>query len=233
MVKLADVAVTMDKRSFTTLKGSGFNNVYYLPNPLSQSIINQIEQEAASVERVERKLSFVGQVIPTKGVYELVEACKDLANIKLHIFGKVFNNEVRERMQEIAANGDWLVFEGEVDHRQVIRELLSTDVFVLPTYTEGFPNVIIESMACGCAIVTTPVGAIPEILNIDSDNACGLFCEPKDLEGLRHNIQFCLDHPLEARQYGERAVKRVNDMYAIQTIWTKLVKIWKDCSAGC
>lgn len=230
VVKLADVVVTMDKRSFTTLKGRGFNNIYYLPNPLSQSIINQIEQESASVEMVERKLSFVGQVIPTKGIYELVEACKGIANIKLHIFGKVFNNEVREKMQEIAANGDWLVFEGEVDHWQVIRELLSTDIFVLPTYTEGFPNVILESMACGCAIATTSVGAIPEMLDMASAEPCGLCCEPKDVEGLRRNIQYFLDHPFEARQYGERAVKRVNDMYAIQIIWERLVRIWKDCS---
>lgn len=226
VVKLADKAVTMDMKSFNTLKNCGFSNVQYLPNPLSLSIMVQVKQESASANRMKRKLCFVGHVIPTKGVLELVEACKEMKNIKLYVLGMV-TPEMREKMQQIAENGDWLVFEGEVDHRAVIRELLSTDIFVLPTYTEGFPNVILESMACGCAIATTPVGAIPEMLSIDSEEPCGLCCEPKDVEGLRRNIQYFLDHPAEAREFGERAAKRVNEMYAMPKVWEQLVEIWK------
>ena len=226
VVKLADAAITMDMMSFNTLKKGGFTNVHYLPNPLARSIACQIEQESASVKRMQRKLCFVGHVIPTKGVFELVEACKEIKNIKLHILGMV-TSEIREKMQQIADDNDWLVFEGEVDHRTVIRELLSTDIFVLPTYTEGFPNVILESMACGCAIATTPVGAIPEMLDSASGEPCGLCSEPRDAEGLRRNIQYFLDHPAEAREFGERAAKRVNEMYAMPKVWEQLVEIWK------
>ena len=229
VMRLADTAITMDMKSCTALKGCGYGNVCFLPNPISQGIMRQIEIDAATTVREERKLCFVGHVIPTKGVYELVEACKDIKNVRLHVLGKA-SLEVQEKMRELADDGDWLVFEGEVAHQQVIRELLTTDIFVLPTYTEGFPNVILESMACGCAIATTPVGAIPEMLDIESDEPCGLCCEPKDVEGLRRNIQYFLDHPDEARKYGERAMERVNDMYAIPIIWERLVRIWKDCS---
>lgn len=226
VVKLANAAITMDMNSFTTLKDCGFSNVYYLPNPLSRSIMRQVEQESSSAERTRRKLCFVGHVITTKGVFELVEACKEIKGIKLHILGMV-SPEVREKMQHIADNSDWLVFEGEVNHQTVIRELLSTDIFALPTYTEGFPNVILESMACGCAIATTPVGAIPEMLDISSGEPCGLCCEPKDVEGLRQNIQYFLDHPTEAREFGKRAAKRVNEMYSMPKVWEKMLEIWK------
>ena len=126
------------------------------------------------------------------------------------------------------ADGDWLVFEGEVDHQVVIQEMLSSGIFILPSYTEGFPNVILESMACGCAIVATSVGAIPEMLDITSSAPCGLCCDPKDVEGLRRNIKFFLDHPTEAHQYAGRAEKRVNEMYAVPKVWEQLVEIWKD-----
>ena len=82
-------------------------------------------------------------------------------------------------------------------------------------------------MACGCAIVTTPVGAIPEMLSIDSSEPCGLCSEPKDIEGLRRNIQFFLDHPTEARRYAERAARRVNGMYSIEIVWKQMVGIWR------
>ena len=226
VVKLADAAVTMDMKSFNTLQEKGFKNVHYLPNPLSRSIMQQIAYEAATIVRDERKVCFVGHVIQTKGVFELVEACKEIKDIKVYIVGKA-TPEVRSHMEQLADYADWLVFEGEVDHRQVIRELLTTSVFVLPTYTEGFPNVILESMACGCAIATTPVGAIPEMLDLASGEPCGLCCEPKDVEGLRRNIQFFIDHAAEARQYAKRAVKRVNEMYAMEKVWEDLVKIWK------
>ena len=226
VVKLADAAVTMDMKSYNTLREQDFKNVHYLPNPLSQGIMQQIEKEAATIVREERKLCFVGHVIPTKGVYELVEACKGITDVKLHVFGKI-TPEVQEKMHKLAANGDWLFFRGEVDHQQVIRELLTTHIFVLPTYTEGFPNVILESMACGCAIATTPVGAIPEMLDMASTEPCGLCCEPKDVESLRRNIQYFLDHPEKAREYGNRAVKRVNEMYAMPKVWEQMVGIWR------
>ena len=227
VVKLADAAVTMDMKSYNTLRGQGFKNVHYLPNPLSQGIMQQIEKEAATMVREKGKLCFVGHVIPTKGVYELVEACKDIKDVRLHVLGKA-TPEVQEKMRKLADNGDWLVFSGEVDHQQVIRELLTTNVFALPTYTEGFPNVILESMACGCAIATTPVGAIPEMLDMASAEPCGLCCEPKDVEGLRRNIQYFLDHPDEAREYGHRAAQRVNDMYAMPKVWEQMVGIWRE-----
>ncbi len=226
VMRLADAVVTMDLKSNNALLEQGFKNVYYLPNPLSQNVLRTIKSEASKIVRKDRRLCFVGHVIPTKGVFELVEACKDIKDIELHVVGKS-TEDVRRQMEQMSRHGEWLVLEGEVNHQQVIREMLSSGMFVLPTYTEGFPNVILESMACGCAIVTTPVGAIPEMLDIASSTPCGTCCEPKDVDGLRRNIQFFLDYPEESRKYADRAVKRVNEMYAIPKVWEQLVKIWK------
>ncbi len=227
VMKLADSVVTMDLKSYGALRNMGYNNIHYLPNPLSQEIIRQITDEASSVERVERKVCFVGHVIPSKGVFEMVEACKQIDNIKLHVIGKVAL-EVRLRMEGIASDGDWLVFGGEVSHQEVIREMLSSSIFVLPSYTEGFPNVILESMACGCAIVATTVGAIPEMLDINVDEPCGLCSEPKDVYNLHKNIKYFLDNPTDARRFAERAEKRVNEYYAMPIIWEQLIKIWNN-----
>jgi glycosyltransferase involved in cell wall biosynthesis len=228
LVRIAQMAsdvVTMDMKSFTTLKEKGLTNVHYLPNPLAQPIIQQIESLKDSTTRERNKVCFVGHVIPTKGVRELVEACREIPDIKLYVIGKA-SPEMKTEMKQLAGDFQSMVFLDEIDHAEVIREMLSTEIFVLPTYTEGFPNVILESMACGCAIVTTPVGAIPEMLDLDSASPCGLCSAPKDVTGLRKNIQYFVDNPDQAKAYGQRAAVRVNEMYAMPIVWKQLVNIW-------
>ena len=226
VVMLSDATVTMDANSYSLLCKQGYKNVFYLPNPLSQSVKRAISSEASSCERDDRKICYVGHVIPTKGVFDLVKACKNINGIRLQVVGKA-SMEVRNKMNQLAGANDWLVFVGELDHKSVIREMLSSGVFVLPSYTEGFPNVILESMACGCAIVSTSVGAIPEMLNCCSDKPCGLCCEPGDVEGLRNSIQLLLNNPGLARQLADRASKRVSDLYSIPQIWEQMVEIWR------
>lgn len=225
IARMASDVITIDLKSYSTLKNMGLNNVHYLPNPLSLSIIQQIESLKNSIARETNKVCFVGNVIPTKGVRELVEACREISDIKLFVIGKG-SPEMKNEMKQLAGGFSSLFFLDEIEHADVIRELLSSEIFVLPTYTEGFPNVILESMACGCAIVTTPVGAIPEMLALESEMPCGLCSQPKDVAELRKNIRYFVDNPNKAKEFGQRASIRVNEMYAMPIVWKQLVNIW-------
>ena len=224
VIAIADSVIAIDDISYKAIKNKSYHNSYYLPNPLSLPTIQLIEKLKYGIKRVPNKVLYVGHVIPSKGIFELVEACMDLAGIELHLVGTV-NDEIRSSLSKNASkrdNGNWLIIHGGLSHEKVIEEMLSCDVFALPSYTEGFPNVILESMACGCAIVATKVGAIPEMLSDD----CGICIEPKNISELRNGIKKMIEDDI-APQYRINAQKRVYERYAMPTVWSSLVKIWE------
>lgn len=229
VLKKADMVITMDLSSYSLLNSKGYENVAYLPNPLSKAIIEQIEIDNKSIAVEPKTILFVGHVIETKGVYELAKATKGLPYKSLRIIGKC----AEDTKQEMLAINPNMIFVGEIQHDQVIREMLAADIFVLPSYTEGFPNVILESMACGCAIISTEVGAIPEMLNYNSSQPCGCIVPPMDVQCLKNSIKQLLNNQNFCDELRTRSVQRVNEFYSVDVVWKQLVSIWEDTESRC
>lgn len=228
--KAADGVTVMDQRSQDALLSLGLRNVYNLPNPLSMDIIQAVEGMEGKTNRIPGKLLFVGHVINSKGAIEMVEACKQFEGIELHVVGSG-DDKTKNEMVRIASeknNGEWLKFIGALPHDEVLQEMMSASVFVFPSHTEGFPNVILEAMACGCPIVTTSVGAIPEMLDIEHGYNYGICVKPRDTQAFADGLKQMLTNPENAARCAEKAKKRVNEMYAIPVVWNKLVKIWQE-----
>ena len=229
IIKEADAIAVMDMQSFKTLKNYGCDKAYYLPNPLSLTVANQIDEQCGDIRRNPIKILYVGHVIPTKGVYELANACADIDGIELHLVGTIAEED-RISLEQIAKRkdkGDWLIIRGGIPHDEVIKEMLSCGIFVLPSYTEGFPNVILEAMACGCPIVATDVGAIPEMLINGDDYKCGILVKPKDGKNLKKAIEVMLKDKDYSTQCGKKAKARVNELYIMPKVWEQLVRVWK------
>lgn len=226
--KAADTVIVMDKRSYLCLVDKGFTNVHYLPNPLSEHIIDEINSESESVKRIDNKVLFVGHVIAAKGVRELVKACLDIPGIELHIVGTV-GDSIKADLLAMANKrdgGSWMKLRGAMPHTEVIREMLSAGVFILPTYTEGFPNVILESMASSCAILSTGVGAIPEMLDFGTEHPCGVELEVKSVNSVKENLIKLLEDKTKMHLLGKMAKDKVLRTYSMSIIWKQLSEIW-------
>lgn len=226
VISIADTAIVMDKMSLSTLEDIGYQNVVLIPNPISEEVEKTVENTTA--KRIDRLLLFAGHCIPTKGVFELVSVCKNIPNIRLRMIGAISDN-MRKQLIEIAGDQDnWLDIKGQVPFKETIREMKSCDVFVLPTYTEGFPNVILESMACGCPIIASSVGAIPEMLEEEEGRHYGILIDPQNEMNLKTAILTLLSNDNLKVECGNNARKRVYTRYNIQTISNQLIKTWQN-----
>lgn len=225
VIEMSDTQIVMDMASLNTLKSLNYKNVCYIPNPLSSDTERCIEQNQ-NVSRVPNKIIFVGQMLQSKGIYELAQACSDIQNIKLHYIGPLPDTRVKEKLGTLIDESK-MVIHDSMPFESVIKEMQSSSLFVLPTYSEGFPNVIIESMACGCPIIATPVGAIPEMLDIYSNQKCGLCVPPKNVDELKSAIIQSLNNPSDSLQMGERARQRVRSKYSISSVWNLLNDVWQ------
>jgi glycosyltransferase involved in cell wall biosynthesis len=231
IIKRSSRCIVIDQKSYNTLIAFGFTNVDYVPNPVSPELLKLIEENNAKhIVREKRKIIFVGHVILTKGVYELVKACLDIPNITLELIGP-YEEKVKRELFSLAKNrnnGDWMTMAGSLKMNQIIQKMMMANVFCLPSYSEGFPNVILESMACGCPIISTTVGAIPEMLNIlDIENKCGICVNPNDICALKHAIGLYLNDEKLAKQHGDAARKRVVSEYNMPIVWGMLTKVWE------
>lgn len=115
-----------------------------------------------------KKILFVGRLHPVKGLSYLIHAMSKINRIapdaKLIIVGDGKERKALENLSEQLKNHDVIEFMGKVPHDSVSQYLHSSDIFVLPSLSEGLSNVILEAMACGLPIVATQVGGTPDII---------------------------------------------------------------------
>ena len=230
LISITDKVVVIDDKSYQALKGLQYQNIVYCPNPISNSLLSEEEKQ---VERKAKTAIFVGHVVLTKGVLELVESCCEVTGLTLRIIGKCTDN-MKEKLDLLAMKrekGNWLDVVGEISHKEVIKEMLRCDLFILPSYTEGFPNVVLEAMACGCAIITTPVGAIPEMLEEDESGKYGLMVAPQNVEELKDAIVKLINDEALKNEFRKNVQQRVYKRYSISSVWKQMKNVWVTTAA--
>ena len=228
LVNHADNTIVMTKDSFEVLKKEDYKNVSLVPNPISSSFISLISHFSPVIERIPGRIVYVGHVVPNKGVREIVESCRSISGLDIRFVGETPSMSFVESLKSLIdsnTNGTTLTFVGQVSQEEIIKELLSAELFVFPSYYEGFPNAILEAMACGCPIIASNVGAIPEMLAMD-DSPCGVCVPPHDTYALTKAIESLLMDSVTRNALASKAKERVETEYSISKVWDNLVKVW-------
>jgi glycosyltransferase involved in cell wall biosynthesis len=163
--------------------------------------------------------------MPPKGHGYLIEAIpcllESFPNLKLLLAG---DGDLRESLKHLSQRLNVDQHISFLGSRNDIAEILAiTDVFVLPSVSEGTSMALLEAMSAAKPIVATDIPGNRAILK-DKHNC--LLVPPGDAEKLAEAIAWLLDHSDMAAGYGKQAYQDVNQSYNIDQTVSRLMALW-------
>lgn len=178
-------------------------------------------------------VTYVGKLVPRKGVDTLIEAMGLLAarprGAPLLVAAGI--GEMREGLERRAAElgvADRVRFAGKAPHDEVAWYMAAGDVFVLPSHSEGLPTVACEALNCGLPVVATAVDGTPEIVR---DGETGLLVPPGDAGALAAALDRVLaDDALRAR-LAETALRVGRDEFTWAANAARMSEIYREMTA--
>jgi glycosyltransferase involved in cell wall biosynthesis len=106
---------------------------------------------------------------------------------------------LRSKARHLAL-GDLIILNGPCSSQGVADWLAAANVLALPSYNEGYPNVVIEALSCGRPVIATNVGGILELVNEQS----GILIPPRDSQALAGAIEKVLDRRWDEHSISEQ-----------------------------
>ncbi len=151
---------------------------------------------------------YTGVLVPRKGVHHLLTAlamvASEIPQAHLWIIGKASNPDYAAQLQQQVEHLDLSARVSFVDHMpqaDLAAYMAQARVFVLPTYSEGMPKVVVEAMLCGTPVIASAVDGIPEIVQ---DGVQGYLVPPGDVDALAERLRRIFDDaPVD--QMGQQA----------------------------
>ena len=172
-------------------------------------ILNGVDLVHSSEGRRSHRILFVGSLIPRKGADVLLRAFARLEP-KVETLRLIGDGPERTRLVELAralAISDRVEFAGQVPPHEVAGHLAESEVFVLPSLSEGRPNVLLEAMAAGVAVVATEIDGVRETV---ADGVEAWLVPPGDPDALANALGDALARPEERLQRAKAARRRID-----------------------
>jgi glycosyltransferase involved in cell wall biosynthesis len=189
------------------------DNDYVLPDSVLKNKWDNIQNRKCI------QLVYLSNMIKSKGYFDVLQSAKILLQKKLHckftFAGTFVNKEQKDEfLKYIKDNGldSCVEYLGVVSGEDKKNLLMKGDLFILPTYYphEGQPISIIEAMASGMAIITTPHGGIPDVIK-EGEN--GYFVQAQDIQNISDKIAELVKQPEKIIEIGRNNREKVMEKY--------------------
>lgn len=195
-------------------------------------ILSNFVPRAMVVPRGARERSAVrfllcsGEVPQLKGVYVLLDAIRLLERRGVSVDAAIMA-VTRPLREHITGSGleRHVTMLDFMSHEEALQAIARSDVFLQISSSEGFPNALLEAMALGCAVIVTPVGAVPEVVGPDGE--CAYIIPVGDFEKLADRMaRLSLDRDAVARM-GAAAQARVRERFTEEAVTPILDRAWQ------
>lgn len=177
-------------------------------------------------ERQSHLLLFLGRLGKRKGIYDLLKALaivkKRFPNIVLKCGGDGELDSVASYAKDLGISDNVEIL-GWVRGKEKQSLLRQASIYVLPSYNEGLPMAILESMAAGLPVISTTVGGIPDAICSGEE---GILIEAGDIEHLVSSIELLLGDESIRAKMGDAARKKINDKFTAKNVLLELENLY-------
>lgn len=170
------------------------------------------------------KIGFVGRIVKSKGIFDLILAVSTIENTELHIAG---SGPDEHRLKQTAPPSK-IHLHGPLNLKQLIAFYHSIDVLVVPSKTtknwkEQFGRIIIEAFATGASIIGSDSGSIPEIIG-----SYGLIFKEGNVSDLTKNIKRFIQNRKHWESQKIKARAEVEILYTWQALAAQYIKLFQE-----
>jgi len=209
------------------------------PAEIEEKALTSIELEGPEKENPHVVIGFAGIICRRKGVRELLEAYERICSIDdipqptLLLAGPLEGVEevdpsfVCEAIRTVRAYGDEVQLLGEIEDMPHFYR--SLDLFVLPSYREGMPNVLLEAMATGIPCVATDIPGVREVI---ASHENGRLVPRQDAQKLATALNELLRDEMLRRSIGRAARKTVVDSFSLDAMADRYSNLFTSLSEG-
>lgn len=189
-------------------------------NRIKESKLRNFRQEYNVPENAVM-ICFTGRLIKEKGIYQLVESVQNLnrKNKKYYLF---IAGDGEEYQQILNRKNEEIVLLGRISMEDVIGLLLQSDIFCLPSDSEGFSSSVLEAVACKCCVITTERGGSKELL-VDRNH--GIIIPDNKVETVMNALEMASENQDYRKSASETAYNRLIHNYTWEIVAQKVYEL--------
>lgn len=173
-----------------------------------------------------RVISFTGRLIPEKGIRQLVSAVKAInlnriENKQLPVYLVIAGDgPLYQEIQKISDS--YTIMTGQIDFEHIVKLLDASDIFCLPSDSEGFPTSVLEAVACKCFVITTYQGGARELL---INEEYGIIMKDNTTELIQENLEKVLENDTYRLRAEEKSYERLVQYFTWNATAKKVMQI--------
>lgn len=191
------------------------NNVFTVKPMINLDDTDICDIDKSFISKNKFNILFLARIEKDKGIEEFIYAISELKNkhnFEVTVIGEGSWLSQAINLCEMIGIENIVKFKGAIfDSNEIKKNYIEADLYVLPTYHEGFPRTLYEAMIFGTPILTTFVGGIPGLM-INKYNC--LKIEPQSVSSITDTIDYALNNYLEMKKYAKNAISTVKPIIA-------------------
>ena len=192
---------------------------------------HQLEQEGKTLIPDDNKFTFlfVGRMVKDKGIEELLEAFKNFHSkhsySRLVCVGGIEENDnpLSPDALEYLNNGEDIIATGF--QHNVRPYMAAADVFVFPSYREGFPNVLLQACSMELPVIATDITGSNEII---CDGVNGCLVPVKDIRTIEEKMEFLYSNSQERERFGRNGRQIIERKFKQEDVWQALLDMYNN-----